>query len=156
RFVAGFIGSPAMNFFAGRMEGGAFAADGGALRLPLSPPWTERLRAYEGKPLTLGIRPEGLYAARGRPADRALGTGTFTVEGLEPLGNEIFVHARAGAHGVTARMAPQPLPAPGEALELAFDLGRLHFFDPETERSLVLEPGQGAESGMAAGPATGE
>ena len=62
------------------------------------------------------------------------------VEGVEPLGNEIFVHARAGDHRLTARVAPQPLPAPGEPLELGFDLGRLHFFDPETERSLTPEP----------------
>jgi multiple sugar transport system ATP-binding protein len=144
RFVAGFIGSPAMNFFEGVVQGGegaAFVAEGGAFRLPLDGRWAERLRPYGGKAVTLGIRPESLYGARGRPADAALGTGTFTVEGVEPLGNEIFVHARAGEHRVTARVTPQPLPAPGEPLELGFDLGRLHFFDRETEQSLALEPG---------------
>jgi multiple sugar transport system ATP-binding protein len=140
RFVAGFIGSPAMNFFEGAVQGGEFVADGGAFRLPLGASWAESLRAYDGKPVILGIRPEGLYAARGRPADARLGTGTFTVEGVEPLGNEIFVHARVGEHRLTARVLPQPLPAPGEALELTFDLGRLHFFDRETERSLSSEP----------------
>lgn len=140
RFVAGFIGSPAMNFFGGRMEGAEFVADGGAFRLPIGAPWSERLRAYAGKPLTLGIRPESLYAPRGRPADARSAPAAFTVEGVEPLGNEIFVHARAGDHRLTARVAPQPLPAPGEPLELGFDLGRLHFFDPETERSLTPEP----------------
>jgi multiple sugar transport system ATP-binding protein len=139
RFVAGFIGSPAMNFFEGALQGGEFVADGGAFRLPLGASWSEPLRAQGGKPVTLGIRPEGLYAARGRPADAQLGTGTFVVEGVEPLGNEIFVHARAGEHRLTARVLPQPLPAPGEPLELAFDLGRLHFFDRETERSLSPE-----------------
>ena len=147
RFVAGFIGSPAMNFFEGRMEGGEFVAAGGAFRLSVPASWTEgALRAYAGKPVTLGIRPEGLYGPRGRPTDGQLGTGTFTVEGVEPLGNEIFVHARAGDHGVTARVAPQPLPAPGEPLELAFGLDRLHFFDPETERSLGQAP-TGSEGG---------
>jgi multiple sugar transport system ATP-binding protein len=143
RFVAGFIGSPAMNFFQGIVQGGedpSFVAERGAFRLPLDAGWAERLRGYGGKPLTLGIRPESLYAARGHPADARLGTGTFTVEGLEPLGNEIFVHARAGEHRLTARVVPQPLPAPGEPLDLAFDLGRLHFFDPETERSLSPPP----------------
>jgi multiple sugar transport system ATP-binding protein len=144
RFVAGFIGSPAMNFFEGTVEGAgdalSFAAADGALRLPLAPPWTDRLRERVGKPVTLGIRPEGLYAARGRPADPPLATAAFTVDGVEPLGNEIFVHASAGGHRVTARVVPQPLPAPGERLELAFDLSRLHFFDLETERSLAAEP----------------
>jgi multiple sugar transport system ATP-binding protein len=153
RFVAGFIGSPAMNFFQGVVQGGevpTFVAGGGAFRLALGAPWGERLRAYAGGSVTLGIRPESLYAPRGRPADAQLGMGTFTVEGVEPLGNEIFVHARAGEHRVTARVAPQPLPAPGEPLELAFDLGRLHFFDPETERSLS------AGDGAAGGPPPGE
>jgi multiple sugar transport system ATP-binding protein len=143
RFVAGFIGSPAMNFFEGVVQGGdepAFVAEGGAFRLPLDAAWAERLRAYGGKAITLGIRPESVYALRGRPADARLAPGTFTVEGLEPLGNEIFVHARAGAHRVTARVVPQPLPAPGEPLELAFDLGRLHFFDRDTEQSLAPQP----------------
>jgi multiple sugar transport system ATP-binding protein len=143
RFVAGFIGSPAMNFFEGRMEGAEFAAAGGAFRLPIGAPWMDRLRAYAGKPLTLGIRPEALYAARGRPADARVAPAAFVVDGLEPLGNEIFVHARVGEHVTTARVTPQPLPAPGEPLELAFDLGRLHFFDPETERSLAPEPHAG-------------
>ncbi|HEU0299775.1 MAG TPA: sn-glycerol-3-phosphate ABC transporter ATP-binding protein UgpC [Longimicrobium sp.] len=144
RFVAGFIGSPAMNFFEGVVQGGeapSFVAEHGAFRLSLDAAWAERLRPYGGKAVTLGIRPEALYAPRGRPADARVAPGTFTVEGLEPLGNEIFVHARTGEHRVTARVAPQPLPAPGEPLELAFDLARLHFFDPESERSLAPAPG---------------
>ncbi|HEU0055526.1 MAG TPA: sn-glycerol-3-phosphate ABC transporter ATP-binding protein UgpC [Longimicrobium sp.] len=142
RFVAGFIGSPAMNFFDGTVEGGdtlAFAAAGGAFRLPLPAAWAARLGDRVGRPVVLGIRPESLHAARGRPADAPVADAAFTVEALEPLGNEIFVHATtaAGGHRVTARVPPQPLPAPGEALSLGFDLARLHFFDAETERSLA-------------------
>jgi multiple sugar transport system ATP-binding protein len=140
RFVAGFIGSPAMNFFEGSIQDGAFVADGGAVRLPLGGGWMERLRGREGRRVTLGIRPEALYAARGRPADARTAPATFTVEGIEPLGNEIFVHGRAGEQRATARVAPQPLPHPGEPLELAFDLGRLHFFDAETQLSLAEPP----------------
>ncbi|HEX5870423.1 MAG TPA: sn-glycerol-3-phosphate ABC transporter ATP-binding protein UgpC [Longimicrobium sp.] len=141
RFVAGFIGSPAMNFFEGMMEGAEFVADGGAFRVPVDAIWADRLRPYAGKPVTLGIRPEALYGPRGRQVDARLAPGAFVVEGLEPLGNEIFVHARAGEQRVTARVAPQPLPAPGEPLELTFDLTRLHFFDRETEQSLAPQPG---------------
>ena len=148
RFVAGFIGSPAMNFFEGSIDGNGdrpmFAAADGAVRLPLVQPWADRLRDRAGTAVTLGIRPESLYAPRGRPAGHPLASAAFTVEGLEPLGNEIFVHARAGGHRVTARVAPQPLPAPGEPLELAFDLSRLHFFDPATERSLAPAPAVGS------------
>jgi len=142
RFVAGFIGSPAMNFFEGMVQDGgepSFVAEDGVIRLPLGGAWAERLRAYAGRRVTLGVRPESLYGPRGRPTE-ARRTATFTVEGLEPLGNEIFVHLRAGEHRATARVAPQPLPAPGEPLDVAFDLSRLHFFDPETERSLRPQP----------------
>jgi multiple sugar transport system ATP-binding protein len=143
RFVAGFIGSPAMNFFHGRLESGgglAFRADGDAFLLPLPAAWSARLAERAGKTIVLGIRPESLHAPAGRPADARLAEAAFVVDALEPLGNEIFVHAHAGAHPVTARVPPQPLPAPGEPLALAFDLGRLHFFDPETERSLAPAP----------------
>jgi multiple sugar transport system ATP-binding protein len=136
RFVAGFIGSPAMNFFPGAVESGSFVAAGGALRLPLPTEWIARLQARNVERVTLGVRPEAIYAARGRPADAALAQASFTVEDLEPLGNEIFVHARSGDHLLTARVVPQTLPAPGEPVELAFDLNRLHFFDAESEQSL--------------------
>jgi len=92
----------------------------------------------------LGIRPEGLYAARGRPSDARLAEVPFVVEGLEPLGNEIFVHAGAGGQAVTARGVPQPLPAPGEELRLAFDLDRLHFFDADSGRTLAPDPPEAA------------
>ncbi|HEX2189198.1 MAG TPA: TOBE domain-containing protein, partial [Longimicrobiaceae bacterium] len=142
RFVAGFIGSPAMNFFegtVGRDDGAEFRAAGDAFRLPLSAEWAERLRPYAGRAVVLGIRPESVFAQRGRPADAALAEVPFTVQGVEPLGNEVFLHAAAGPHRVTARVAPQPVPGPGEPLALAFDLGRLHFFDPADERSLAPE-----------------
>jgi ABC-type sugar transport system ATPase subunit len=140
--VAGFIGSPAMNFFDGRVaaDGSAFEAAGGAFRLPLPAPWDARLRGLAGKEVALGIRPESLHALKGRPTDAPLAEAGFVVEGVEPLGNEIFVHARAGEHRVTARIPPQPVPAPGEPLSLAFDLSHLHFFDHETERSLAPVP----------------
>ncbi|HEX2203140.1 MAG TPA: sn-glycerol-3-phosphate ABC transporter ATP-binding protein UgpC [Longimicrobium sp.] len=142
RFVAGFIGSPAMNFFDGvveRADGLVFRADGAAFALPLPAPWAARLGDSAGKKVVLGVRPERFHAA-GRPAGAPLAEIATVVEDLEPLGNEIFVHARAGSHPLTARVTPQPLPAPGEPLALAVDLGRLHFFDAETEQSLAPEP----------------
>ncbi|HEU0016252.1 MAG TPA: sn-glycerol-3-phosphate ABC transporter ATP-binding protein UgpC [Longimicrobium sp.] len=143
RFVAGFIGSPAMNFFPGALRDGnglTFVADGGAFELPVPAAWEGALRGHAGKPVVLGIRPESLHAPGSRPPSAPLADAPFVVEALEPLGNEIFVHARAGAHAATARVPPQPLPAPGEPLTLALDLGRLHFFDPESEQSLAPVP----------------
>ena len=148
RFVAGFIGSPAMNFVPGTVEGAdgslAFAAEGGAFRLPLPAPWAARLRDRAGQPIVLGVRPERLHAPFGRPAETSSADVPTVVEALEPLGNEIFVHARAGAHPLVARVPPQPLPAPGEPLALSVGLDHLHFFDAETDASLAPQPSAAA------------
>jgi multiple sugar transport system ATP-binding protein len=135
RFVAGFLGSPAMNFVEGRLarNGGlAFLADGDAFEVALADRWERVLRPHEGQSLTLGIRPEDVLGPQARPADADLTDVPVIIEALEPLGNEVFIHATASGHRITARVAPQPLPNAGEAAALALDLGRLHFFDRDT------------------------
>ena len=59
------------------------------------------------------------------------------VEMLEPMGHEIVAYLRAGTEQIVARLAPQPLPAPGEALPLRMDLTKVHFFSTATEASLL-------------------
>jgi multiple sugar transport system ATP-binding protein len=88
----------------------------------------------------LGFRPESLYATAGRPAGAELAPLALTVDVVEPLGNEIFVHAHAGATRITARVPPQPLPGPGEPIALAVDLGRLHFFDAGSGQVIAAAP----------------
>jgi multiple sugar transport system ATP-binding protein len=147
QFVAGFIGSPAMNFVAGEIvqEGGglAFRAKGNAFSLPLTPAQAERLRGHVGRPITVGVRPEDLYVAGGAGAPAGGASATWQLDVLEPMGNEVFVYASRGfngsGHSVVARVAPQPLPEPGRPIELAFDLAKLHFFDAETEVALGPE-----------------
>jgi multiple sugar transport system ATP-binding protein len=129
RFVGGFIGSPAMNFMEGAARGrdGArwFEAEGG-VRLPLP------ADVAEGT-VTLGVRPEGLRVAR----ERAENVVEMTVELVEPMGNEIFVHARNGAHVLVARMPPQAVPAPGEPILLSVDMPRAHLFDADSGERLA-------------------
>ncbi|HEY8164343.1 MAG TPA: sn-glycerol-3-phosphate ABC transporter ATP-binding protein UgpC [Gemmatimonadaceae bacterium] len=149
RFVAGFIGSPAMNFVDGRVSDGnppEFAAAENAFTLTVPPSLARRVAGLEGHALTLGIRPEDVsIVIEGGPT---LFSGESTIvhppitaparlELVEALGNEAFVYASIGAHRITARVAPQPFPALGEPITLAFDLAKAHFFD--------------AESGMRAG-----
>jgi multiple sugar transport system ATP-binding protein len=131
RFVAGFLGSPPMNFIPGRIDHGdgspAFAADGGGVRIALGAgtpaPAGERA-------VVLGIRPEDVYLDGAAPPTAA--PAVLTLEAAETMGNETIVTLRAGAHEVVARVPPRPLPAPGEPIHAAFDLARLHFFDPDT------------------------
>ena len=147
RFVAGFIGSPSMNFIPGRLvneRGLRFTALDGAFSIRLDGEGAGRpsasTSAYAGREITLGIRPEDVHVA-GQPAPHAMrGPHTpphaveadFTVEVLEPMGNEIIAYARAADQAVVARVAPQPMPEPGQPVRLAFDAGKLHFFDAET------------------------
>ncbi|HEX7049220.1 MAG TPA: sn-glycerol-3-phosphate ABC transporter ATP-binding protein UgpC [Longimicrobiales bacterium] len=138
-FVAGFIGSPAMNLVPGRIvaDGGLrFRAQGDAFALSLPPPW-DRLADRAGAEVVLGIRPEDIHVAGTRYITGPAGRIQAAVEVVEPMGNEIFLHVRALEHRLTARVPPQPVPGPGAPVELAFDLGKLHFFDARTERSLA-------------------
>jgi multiple sugar transport system ATP-binding protein len=156
RFVAGFIGSPAMNFIEGALEAAAaglrFRAEGGTFEVPL--PDGVVVGGEGGRPVSLGIRPEDLAVAR-EEGGRFTPIGTWRLDVLEPMGNEIFLYASLGAEGVVAsaggdgagplgaghslvaRVAPQPLPAPGEQVTLALDPSKIHIFDAETGMTLT-------------------
>jgi multiple sugar transport system ATP-binding protein len=132
RFVAGFIGSPAMNFADVTIAsgGGTLWAEAQGLRIRAP----ERISAYAGQRVTLGIRPEALRLANGTdPADYAFES---TVEVVEPLGNEILLDVRAGTHLLVARVDPATRVKVRDAVRLALDPERLHFFDAKTETAI--------------------
>src|SRR6266702_2322776 len=145
-FVAGFIGSPAMNLVPGAVvhgegaagAGGAleFRAEGDAFSLGLPLAWQRALGNAEGRPVILGIRPEDL-----RPAAEDRAGVRVRLDLVEPLGQELLVCARAGSHEVTARLAPGLRLAPGEDMTLTFDPAALHFFDPETRDRIEVGGG---------------
>jgi multiple sugar transport system ATP-binding protein len=125
RFVAGFIGSPAMNFLEGstRSVGDSVVFEGTEdLRITLPAGWRDGARD-----VALGVRPECLTVAT--TASGSAPVMEMTVELVEPMGNEVFVHARRGAHAVVARVTPQPLPEPGQRIALAIAVERTHLFD---------------------------
>jgi multiple sugar transport system ATP-binding protein len=128
RFVAGFIGNPAMNFVSGTVEGGGrFVAEGGDWELNLPTRVADSLAGVRGTAITLGIRPEAVSVAA--PSDVAPASTTARLDLVESLGNETFIYARAGRHDITARVGlPQPLPPIGSNIVLAFNLDRAHFF----------------------------
>jgi multiple sugar transport system ATP-binding protein len=100
------------------------------------------LASRVGRRLIVGFRPEALSVRRGeegRAGETAPSDLPLTVDVVEPLGNEIFLYAHAGAVRVTARVPPQPLPEPGRPITLAIDVARLHFFDADTEKALVAD-----------------
>ena len=131
RFVAGFIGSPAMNFITVKIVDGWAEAPGLRVRVP--PHKTDALRAHTGQSVVMGLRPEALHPAGGNSADYAFDAG---VEVVEPLGSEILLDVRVGEAPVVAKMDPGMRVAAHDKVRLAFDPMRVHFFDASTEAAI--------------------
>jgi multiple sugar transport system ATP-binding protein len=134
-FVAGFMGSPAMNFLPGEVtghNGGAAVAlpSGGGSAVLRDPPNDGDLQP--GRKVIVGVRPEHLSIAR----DGEGGNLTAGVEVVEPTGAETIVILRAGEHELTARFSPDDAPQEGETVALRVDTGKTCLFDPATERLL--------------------
>ncbi|TWG92728.1 multiple sugar transport system ATP-binding protein [Luteimonas sp. J16] len=137
RFVATFLGSPAMNLLRGRVlrEAGGWQLEaGGGARLPL-PAGAALDPAWHGRELDCGVRPEQLL-----PANAATATGfEAVVDVVEAVGSDIHVNLRLGGVALVARLPPGDPPRPGERLRLAIAPGALHVFDPDTGVALAAE-----------------
>jgi multiple sugar transport system ATP-binding protein len=133
RFVAGFIGAPAMNFIEVTV-GADLAVTADGLRLAVTEPATRALEVYRGRKVILGMRPEHLVlgdGTEGRSFD-------CVVEVVEQLGSEILLEARLGATRITVARVPAETPvAAGDQVRVSVPPGRLHFFDPDTESAIV-------------------
>ncbi|HVR81019.1 MAG TPA: sn-glycerol-3-phosphate ABC transporter ATP-binding protein UgpC [Luteimonas sp.] len=131
RFVATFLGSPAMNVLRGRL-----VRDGG-LGLELDTGQRMPLGAFDvparwiGTQVDVGIRPEDL-----QPAQENVASFVTDVEVVEPVGNEVFVNLRYGPQLLVARFAPRPLPVAGSCVTIAVQSRHLHFFEAESGRRL--------------------
>ncbi len=140
RFVAGFIGSPPMNFAEGALvaENGAlrFREAGGGFEIAVDPSRTGSLGTYAGKPIAFGVRPEQLTENKDQP--RQLGQCIAgQVEIVEPMGAETIVYLRAGSATLAARLRGDTLPRVGERIVLDINPARAYFFDPATGRTIA-------------------
>ncbi len=138
RFVASFIGSPPMNFIPGRVQrdDGALFFNEGSFRLRVVDDMAESLRSFVDKPVLLGMRPEDLYDRLFIAEAPQESTVTATVEVVEPMGSEVNLHLRAGQQTLIARVNPQVRPEANQDLDLVFDMGKAHFFDPDTDQAI--------------------
>jgi multiple sugar transport system ATP-binding protein len=134
KFVAGFIGSPAMNFAEVTVgeEAGTVVVTNPGLRITLPPARADRLRAYKGQSMTMGVRPEDLMLASNGQGQRF----KATVDVVEPLGSEILLDVKVGPHVMVARVEPTMRARVHDVIELAVDPERLHFFDAKTEAAI--------------------
>jgi len=138
KFVAGFIGSPAMNFVSGRVTQSAglrFESSDGAVSVRLADAHAALLADHLDKDVILGVRPEDIYVA-GQEGSVGEPVGSAVPDVIEPMGNEIVFYATAGETNLVARVAPTVSPEVGRAVTLHFDVDKLHFFDEESEETL--------------------
>jgi multiple sugar transport system ATP-binding protein len=130
-FVAGFIGSPAMNFVRGRVSSGGstltLEGDPAATALPIAGEATHGYAALEGRDVIVGIRAE--HFSTSGPHQTQL---VVTSDVIEPLGSDTLVYFKLGDADMVARVPPATLTAPGRPLVINVDVARIHLFDPET------------------------
>ena len=138
QFVAGFVGSPAMNFLAVEVADGAdgMALAGPGFKLPVPPEYTERLAPYRGHRLVLGVRPEDLRPAS--PTDSPESVIDAPIAVVEPLGSEQYLELDLGGTALTARLDPHVRVKAHERIRLIPAPGKIHLFDPATERALLV------------------
>jgi multiple sugar transport system ATP-binding protein len=134
-FVAGFIGSPAMNFFTGTVRRASDAlsfVENNPAATPLTLPVGAQAQAYLDRPITLGLRPEDINDA----ASDSPTTAEVVVEITEPMGAETFVHLNTGATPFIARVRPTAHFAIGQKARVAFRTEKIHLFDPATGQAI--------------------
>ena len=136
KFVAGFIGSPAMNFINVTLNGDHIVADGLNLKVPEGALKVLREKGYEGKKLIFGIRPEDVNSEPAFLETFPESVVKATISVSELLGSESHLYCQVGKDEFVAKVDARDYLQAGATVELGFDLNKAHFFDVETERTV--------------------
>jgi len=138
-FVAGFIGSPAMNFLEATIvkQDGKLLVDGQVFRGEVPQEFTPKLTEWAGRPVIFGIRPEDIH-------DRALAEGggngaviRANVDVHEPLGSDIILYLSAGDHSIIARVDARSKARMGQTTEVVLNMAKMHIFNADTHEAVV-------------------
>jgi multiple sugar transport system ATP-binding protein len=137
-FVAGFIGSPAMNFFPAKLnrDNGKLMVDAGTFSVAIP---SENAKPYEshiGKNIIFGIRPENIHDPKFIPPNVHTENIEAKVDVTELMGNEIFLHMLSGQNTFVARVDPRSNMRVGEQTRVAFDMDNVHIFEADTEEAI--------------------
>lgn len=137
-FVAGFIGSPAMNFFDGKLvkNDGKMFVDCDSFSVKIPEERADVYAAHEGKSVIFGLRPEDVYDPKFEAPDIIGYQVDGSVEVTELMGNEIFVFLKSGNHDYVARIDPRTNFRMGDKVKVTFNMGNMHIFDKETEQAI--------------------
>jgi multiple sugar transport system ATP-binding protein len=135
-FVAGFIGSPPMNFFKAKLTkaDGAVVVDMGSFQLAIPDEYTSTYDSYMDKEVTFGMRPEDIADSDPEDPRGKWESASAVVEVIEPLGAEIILELAKGEHSFTARVNPHSKSRLNQEVTIYFDMLKMHLFDPETEK----------------------
>jgi len=138
-FVAGFIGSPPMNFFDGtiKRENAALYFDEGRFKVRVSDEHKNKIAPYTDKKILFGLRPEDISpstTAAGKTEGREV---TSVIEVVEPMGSEVYLYLNTGINSYVARVKSHPKSGIRQNIDMVFNMDKAHFFDTETEKAIV-------------------
>lgn len=139
KFVAGFIGSPPMNFMTCKLvseKGGIYVGEGN-FKVKVIKNMESRLKKYIGKDVILGVRPEDIYDKLYASGATPENTITATVEVVEPMGSEILLTMTTGKHSFVAKADPHNQATINQDIELVINMSKIHIFDIQTENIVV-------------------
>jgi len=142
-FVAGFIGSPAMNFLETTVvrDKEALYVERDSFRAQVPAEKGKYLEPYVEAPIIFGIRPENIYDPEFLPPGIEASRVKTTVDVTELMGNEIFLYLQTPGQPFLARVDPRTRARSGDRIEVALDMSRMHAFDPDSQESILLSNG---------------
>jgi multiple sugar transport system ATP-binding protein len=139
KFVAGFIGSPPMNFMNGRIirKEGKLYFDEGKIIVKLVEDMYKAMMPYVGKDIIFGIRSEDIYDklfVSEAPPENIV---RVNCEVYEPMGSEVYLYLNTGKHTFIARVGAHDKPKVNADMDVVFDMSKVHFFDKNTEDTII-------------------
>ena len=137
-FVAGFIGSPAMNFFPASVQkdDGKLYVNADAFQVKIPDKRVSTYEPYVGKKIIFGLRPEDIHNPDFTPPNIDAQPVEAKVDVTELMGNEIFVYLNAGEHSFVARVDPRTRVHMGDDVQVVFNMDNLHVFDRDNEQAI--------------------
>ena len=138
-FVAGFIGSPAMNFIPSRLlkKDSSYFIDAESFWVKLPSDIYPSISSYEGKKVIFGVRPEDFHDKQFYPEGTADNTIKAKIEVIEPLGDEVIFYLLCGEHSLIVKLDSRTNKKVGEEIEVVLELPKTHLFDPDSEKTIV-------------------
>ena len=139
QFVAGFIGSPAMNFIPSKLlkDGSDYLIDAETLKVKLPSSFHKAISCHAGKQVTFGVRPEDFHDKQFYSDNKPENTFKTKVEVIEPLGDEVLFYLVCGKHNLVAKLDSRTKAQVGDELEVSLEISETHIFNGENEETLV-------------------